>query len=115
MAVRRNSKTYPGYRKQRFRRSDKTMAHEIKLITNALVSLCLISTMVQCQTRSQMPGSSKAINDVLEPIRQKNNLPSLAGAIVTDKGLISMGAVGVRKAGAKEPVTVDDKWHLGSD
>ena len=55
------------------------------------------------------------IDDLLEPIRQKYGLPSLAGAIVTSKGLIAIDAVGVRKSGTTVPVTADDMWHLGSD
>ena len=39
----------------------------------------------------------------------------MAGAIVTDKGLVSIGATGVRKFGSTVPITVDDRWHLGSD
>jgi len=57
----------------------------------------------------------KEITDVLMPIRQKHKLPALAGAIVTSKGLTSVGAVGVRKAGEDVAVTVGDEWHLGSD
>jgi CubicO group peptidase (beta-lactamase class C family) len=42
-------------------------------------------------------------------------LPVLAAAIVTSKGLIASGAVGVRKYGTNSPVTVNDQFHLGSD
>jgi CubicO group peptidase (beta-lactamase class C family) len=52
---------------------------------------------------------------VLEPIRQKYQLPALAGAIVSDHGMVAFGAVGVRKAGTSIRVTTRDKWHLGSD
>jgi len=55
------------------------------------------------------------INELLEPIRQKYQLPAMAGAIVTSNGLSAIGAVGVRKAGTEVEVTVDDQWHLGSD
>jgi CubicO group peptidase (beta-lactamase class C family) len=52
---------------------------------------------------------------VLDPLRAKYNLPSLAGAIFNTNGVVEMAAVGVRKAGTSIPVTVDDMWHLGSD
>jgi CubicO group peptidase (beta-lactamase class C family) len=55
------------------------------------------------------------VADLLEPIRQKYKLPSLAGAIVTSKGLEAIGVTGVRKAGTPVSVTVEDEWHLGSD
>ena len=55
------------------------------------------------------------LDDLLEPIRHKYGLPAMAGAIVTGHGLQALGAVGVRKAGTDVAVTIDDKWHLGSD
>lgn len=56
-----------------------------------------------------------SITDILAPIRKKYKLPAIAGVIVTDKGITSIGVVGVRKAGIDIPVTLNDKWHLGSD
>lgn len=65
----------------------------------------------------ESPGASApaSLNSLLEPIRQKYDLPALAGAIVTSRGLSAVGAVGVRKYGTATPVTVDDEFHLGSD
>jgi CubicO group peptidase (beta-lactamase class C family) len=56
-----------------------------------------------------------SIAAILEPIRAKYGIPSLAGAIFTTDGLIESGATGVRKTGTTIPVTADDLWHLGSD
>jgi CubicO group peptidase (beta-lactamase class C family) len=55
------------------------------------------------------------LDSILAPIRQKYDLPALAGAVVTSHGLIAVGAVGVRKYGSDTPVTVNDQFHLGSD
>ncbi|MCJ7588189.1 MAG: beta-lactamase family protein [Candidatus Aminicenantes bacterium] len=55
------------------------------------------------------------IRGLLEPIRIEYKLPALGGAVITSKGLLAMGAVGVRKAGTDIPVTENDLWHLGSD
>ena len=55
------------------------------------------------------------VAEILEPIRQKHKLPAMAGAIVTEKGLVAIGAVGVRKAGTIVAVTTNDFWHIGSD
>jgi len=57
----------------------------------------------------------EAIVKILKPIRQKRDLPAMAGAIVTSKGLVAAGAVGVRKRGTSVPVGLEDQWHLGSD
>lgn len=40
---------------------------------------------------------------------------ALAGAVVTREGLAWTGAKGLRRAGAEAAVTVDDRWHLGSN
>jgi CubicO group peptidase (beta-lactamase class C family) len=66
-------------------------------------------------TATPRPVANQAIVDLLNPIRQKYKLPALAGGIVTSKGLIAVGATGVRKAGTNVAVTTDDLWHLGSD
>lgn len=70
---------------------------------------------VPSSSGSETPPVPENLNSLLEPIRQKYDLPALAGAIVTSKGLIASGAVGVRKYGSDTPVTIDDQFHLGSD
>ncbi len=84
--------------------------------------LALISTLLAVlalglywQTTARTPASPENLNSLLEPIRKQYNLPALAGAIVTSKGLVGVGAVGVRKYGTDTPVTIDDQFHLGSD
>jgi len=64
---------------------------------------------------SQNPPTPENLNSLLDPILKKYDLPALAGAIVTSKGLIAVGAVGVRKYGTDSPVTINDQFHLGSD
>jgi CubicO group peptidase (beta-lactamase class C family) len=55
------------------------------------------------------------ITNLLQPIRQKFNMPAMAAALITSDGIKFVGAVGVRKRGTEIPVTLDDLWHLGSD
>src|SRR5215510_8180102 len=62
----------------------------------------------------QGTSSPEDLKSLLEPIRQSHDLPALAGAIVTSKGLQAIGVVGVRKYGAGVPVTINDQFHLGS-
>ena len=56
----------------------------------------------------------EAINALLEPIRDKYGVPALTGGIIHAGELIGVGAVGVRRLGSPEQVTVQDRWHLGS-
>jgi CubicO group peptidase (beta-lactamase class C family) len=77
----------------------------------------LISSLAFSQpafARNQAP-SVPTLAQAFEATRQKYNLPSLAGTIVTSKGAGEIIATGVRKAGTDVAVTPNDKWHLGSD
>ena len=55
------------------------------------------------------------LSATLEVIRQKHDVAALAAAIVSDRGLVAVGAAGLRKRGETAAVTVNDKFHLGSD
>ncbi|WP_417389293.1 serine hydrolase domain-containing protein [Gimesia sp.] len=69
------------------------------------MGLMLPSGMVQGQT----------INHKLEPYLKSGELPAVAAAVVVQGVLTEYGAVGTRKMGADIPVTIHDKFHLGSD
>lgn len=60
------------------------------------------------------PPAPHNLNAILESIRQKYELPALAGAAVLDRKPAAAGAVGVRRAGHQEPVTLRDRFHIGS-
>ncbi len=62
-----------------------------------------------------LPPGVEDLSALLEPIRQRNDLPALAAAIVTPEGVKSMGVVGVRRYGDPTPACVDDAFQLGSD
>ncbi len=55
------------------------------------------------------------LEETLDAIRKKYELPGLAGAIVTSSGAPEIHAVGVRKIGTETAVTKEDRWHLGSN
>ncbi|MBL8862486.1 MAG: beta-lactamase family protein [Planctomycetes bacterium] len=62
------------------------------------------------------PAPSAAIDvaALLEPIRARHGLPGLAAAIVDRQGAAAVGACGVRERGREQPLTSDDRLHLGS-
>src|SRR5262245_32125177 len=66
-------------------------------------------------TGSCPTAGDKRIVEVLLPIREEKKMPAMAAALVTSRGVEMIGAVGVRKAGFPDAVTLDDLWHLGSD
>jgi CubicO group peptidase (beta-lactamase class C family) len=55
------------------------------------------------------------VSGALRAIREKQDVPALAGAVVEHGKVTALGADGVRKRGGKEAVTTGDLFHLGSD
>jgi CubicO group peptidase (beta-lactamase class C family) len=55
------------------------------------------------------------LDEVLTPYLSRYELPALAAAVVQDGKVVAAGAVGTRRAGASLPVTLNDRFHLGSD
>ncbi|MBO0719668.1 MAG: beta-lactamase family protein [Blastocatellia bacterium] len=75
----------------------------------------LISSLALSREAFARSQSAAMPAQTFEATRQKYNLPSLAGTIVTSKGAGEISVAGVRKAGTSVAVTAGDKWHLGSD
>jgi len=57
----------------------------------------------------------QAITRILDSIRVVYGVPALGAAIVTPGGIWAIDAVGLRKAGGTVAVTVNDKFHIGSN
>ena len=64
---------------------------------------------------SHAQAQDAKLDAFLESVRAKYALPALAAAVVKDGEVIASGAVGVRALGTDVPVTIDDRFHLGSD
>jgi CubicO group peptidase (beta-lactamase class C family) len=63
-------------------------------------------------------GTSHAqtsLNALLTPYLSQYRLPAIAAAVVKKGKIVFAGAVGTRKAGRNIPVTLKDRFHLGSD
>ncbi len=58
---------------------------------------------------------SASLNEPLEKIRVDSGLPALAAAVAKQEEIVAVGAVGARAIGSNEKVTVNDRFHLGSD
>ena len=55
------------------------------------------------------------LTELLEPVRQRHGLPALAAAVVVRGELVAAGAVGRRRIDAPIAVTLQDRFHIGSD
>ena len=86
------------------------------LATSAMVAVGADSAPPTSLTVGYCPGAGDpAVTNLLVPIREKYQVPAMAAALVTSKGLVTVGAVGTRKRGTETAVTLNDQWHLGSD
>jgi CubicO group peptidase (beta-lactamase class C family) len=65
--------------------------------------------------RAQPRAAASDLTATLEPLRQRFGLPALAAATARAGQLRASGACGVRALGTTVPVTVHDRFHLGSD
>jgi CubicO group peptidase (beta-lactamase class C family) len=83
--------------------------------TAILLALLLAAGPWLQRVMAEQKYKGATLSDLLERVRAKYHLPALAGAIVTDDGVVDMAAVGVRKAGTNVAVMTGDLWHLGSD
>ncbi len=59
--------------------------------------------------------AQESLNPLLQPYLAAYEIPALAAAVVQDGQVIAVGAVGTRRWGTQIPVTLNDRFHLGSD
>ena len=84
------------------------------MATAALVALLAVPINApSAQTPRRAVGAS--LNPILDSIRARFELPALAAAVVKNGKIVASGAVGTRRAGTVIPVTIDDRFHIGSD
>ncbi|MBS0266004.1 MAG: serine hydrolase [Planctomycetes bacterium] len=92
-----------------------------RILLTAFVSLVgLLGThrLAYSQSAGAEPVAATSdgeLEKLLEPIRAEHKSPGLVAGIVGRTGLVKVAAVGLRKAGAPERLTVNDRFHLGSD
>src|SRR5213076_1670942 len=84
------------------------------LIGIVLISLGAIVFVRGRDTKAPAIEYCDPVSQMLETIRVKHNFPALAAAVVVDGKIVVTNAVGFRKNGGTERVTVEDKFHLGS-
>lgn len=76
--------------------------------------LVAISLFVPSFTRAE-DGLQPFLERTLAATREKDHLPAVAALVQIDGKLAGEAALGVRALGHSEPVTTNDRWHIGSD
>ena len=64
---------------------------------------------------AQAIPAQATLDPTLLPYLDRYGLPALAAAVVERGHITAAGAVGTRRAGTVTPVTLDDRFHIGSD
>ena len=82
------------------------------IVSAVLLTVLSISPVLHAQDQKLVPNP--AISALLESIRAKYELPGLSAAIVSQGKVTAIGAVGVRKIGSPEKMTIHDRVHIGS-
>ena len=60
------------------------------------------------------PGLDAKINRLARTIRRRRSLTAVGIAVLHSDSAVHMAAHGLRKRGGSKPVSIDDKWHIGS-
>ena len=83
----------------------------MKPILNVVSTLSVMLCLVMPTTASV----TEDLDDYLETVRAEYQLPALAAAVVRNGEIVAAGAVGTRVLGRDIPVTLGDRFHIGSD
>lgn len=89
-----------------FRRSGSGFFHSLTRLALGIAAALALSAPA---------GAAENLDAYLEGVRAKYGLPALAAAVTRSGEIIAAGAAGKRAIGIDVPVTVEDRFHLGSD
>lgn len=78
--------------------------------SKALLTLVLLAASAHADAALQA-----FLEQTLAAARDKDHLPAVAALIQIDGKIAAEAALGVRALGHPEPVTIGDRWHIGSD
>ena len=54
------------------------------------------------------------VSSVLAEITRQHDLPGMVAAVIEGDRVVATGATGVRRRGGRDPVTLSDRFHIGS-
>jgi CubicO group peptidase (beta-lactamase class C family) len=76
--------------------------------------LLLAVTMPRLSAAAEAPAPAN-LDATLAPIIARHKIPGMAALVLRGDQIAAAGVAGVRKAGSPERITLEDKFHLGSD
>ncbi len=86
-----------------------------QLLERVALTAPLISSVAAGPAKAAGERDPALLDQMLQPYLASHGLPAFAAAVVRKGAVVAAGAVGTRRAGTDTPVTVDDRFHIGSD
>ncbi len=82
----------------------------------SLAAALTVSTVLwTTSAMAQLPPNVVSLDSDLLPYLLRFDLPAVAAAVARNGKIVAAGAVGTRRLGTDTPVTVNDRFHIGSD
>jgi CubicO group peptidase (beta-lactamase class C family) len=82
------------------------------MLPKPLLALVLLAAPAVAQADGELQAF---LEQTLAAARAKDRLPAVAALIQVDGRIAAEAALGVRALGHPERVTINDRWHIGSD
>lgn len=73
-----------------------------------------LCSLALAQTPAPVATGPRDVSEMLAGIQKKHDVPGLVALALKGDELVAKGATGVRKRGAEEKLTFEDRFHLGS-
>ncbi len=91
--------------------------HRRNLLRTAMLAPVALAPgeAARAQKGGSLNSSGNSLDATLQPYLARYDLPALAAAVVLNGTTVAAGAVGTRRAGTDTPVTLQDRFHIGSD
>ncbi|MFK7739959.1 MAG: serine hydrolase domain-containing protein [Planctomycetota bacterium] len=86
----------------------------IRLIARTTAWLAAATLLVTTGAAQEPATAPTDLQPLLATILDKHGVPALGVAVIVDGKLAAIGVDGVRRRGHADPVTTEDRWHLGS-
>jgi CubicO group peptidase (beta-lactamase class C family) len=88
---------------------------ESMLSQNSLARFFVVALLAAAVCPGMRAAEPYSLDGMLQPYLQRHGLPAIAAAVFKDGVIIAAGSAGTRRAGETIPVTIHDRFHLGSD
>jgi CubicO group peptidase (beta-lactamase class C family) len=82
---------------------------------NRLLNLAAIAAAAIALSPTLRAAPPQSLDQTLQPYLKQFGLPAISAAVFQNGDIIAAGKAGTRRFGQNLPVTIDDRFHIGSD